>query len=69
MIVYPTDTPMIPEDRRLTLLFRVDREEEAEVLHRSRASFAGATDLEALDENTFVLHVRPGICACGGGAA
>lgn len=69
MTFYPTDTPMIPEEPRLTLLFRVDEPEQVEALHSFRASFAGATDVEALDESTFALHIKPGICSCGGGAA
>ena len=54
-----------PDRTSLTLVFRVDQPEEAEALHTFRAAFAGATDLEALDERTFVLHIRPGICGCG----
>ncbi len=68
MTFYPPDTPMIPNGPQLTLLFRVGRGEETEVLHTFRASFAGATAVEAPDQNTFALHIRPGICSCGGGA-
>jgi hypothetical protein len=69
MTFYPPDNSMIPDEPQLTLLFRVDEPEQAEALHTFRASFGAATDIEALDENTFVLHIRPGVCACGGGGA
>lgn len=68
MTSYPTDR-IIHDEPRLTLPFKVDKPEQVEALHTFRAAFGGATDLEALDENTFVLHIRPGVCACGGGAA
>ena len=58
-----------PDRTSLALVFRVDVAEEAEALHTFRAAFAGATDLEALDERTYVLHVYPGICGCGKEAA
>lgn len=69
MTVYPTDTPMIPDEPRLTLLFRVDEPEQVEAPLTFRGAFGAATDMEALDENTFVLHIRPGVCPCGEGAA
>lgn len=63
---------MIPDnstDRTsLVLLFDVRNPEQIEVLHYWRAAFAAATDLEAVDENIFALHIRPGVCACGGAA-
>jgi hypothetical protein len=58
-----------PERTEIVLLFRVDVAEEAEALHTFRAAFGAATDLEALDERTYVLHIRPGVCACGEAAA
>ena len=57
-----------PERTEIVLLFRVDVAEEAEALHGYRAAFGAATDLEALDERTYVLHVYPGVCACGDAA-
>ena len=49
----------------LVLVFRVDDPEQAEALHVFRAAFGAATELEALDETTYILHVYPGVCACG----
>lgn len=69
MTSYPTDTLMIPDEPRLTLLFRVDEPEQVEILHTFRGAFGAATDMKALDENIFVLHIRPGVCPCGEGAA
>jgi hypothetical protein len=61
---------MIPDNStdntRLVLLFDVRDPEQLEALHYWRAAFAAATDLEAVDENIFVLHIRPGVCPCGG---
>ena len=54
-----------PEDPRLTLVFRVDVPEEREALHAFRDSFAGATDIEAITEDLFAVHISPGVCACG----
>lgn len=48
----------------LTLLFRVDRDEEAEALHRWRAAFGPMTDIEALSPSLFALHIYPGVCSC-----
>ncbi len=58
-----------PEHEGLVLVFRVDEPEQAEALHSFRAAFGGATEIEALDERTFVLVIRPGICGCGEVAA
>jgi len=46
-------------------MFRVDDPEQAQALHGYRAAFGGATDIEALDEKTYILHIYPGICGCG----
>lgn len=51
---------------KLTLTFRVDSPQEAEELHRLRALLGAATDIEALDEDNFLLHVWPRCCvSCG----
>jgi hypothetical protein len=55
------------EHSGLMLLLRIDSPEQAEALHGFRASFAAQADLEPVDEDHFVLHVYPGVCACGGG--
>lgn len=65
---------ILPSDRshertEIVLLFRTDVAEEAEALHTFRAAFGAATDLEAVTETVFALHVRPGICGCGEAAA
>jgi hypothetical protein len=57
-----------PEHTGLVLLFRVDDPEQAAALHGYRAAFGAATHIEALDEKTYVLHVYPGVCACGDAA-
>lgn len=54
-----------PERTGLVLMFRVDDPEQAQALHGYRAAFGGATDIEALDEKTYILHIYPGICGCG----
>ncbi len=54
-----------PADPRLTLLFRVDVPEEREALHAFRDAFAGATDIEAISEDLFAVHISPGVCRCG----
>lgn len=54
-----------PKDPRLTLLFRVDVPEEREALHAFRDAFAGASDIEAISEDVFVVHISPGVCRCG----
>ena len=54
--------------RCLTLLFRVDEPEQAEALHSFRAAFGKQTDVEAVNERLFVLHIWPGRpgCQCDG---
>ena len=54
-----------PLDPRLTLVFRVDVDEEREALHAFRDAFAGSTDIEAISEDLFAVHISPGICSCG----
>lgn len=58
-----------PECTGLVLIFRTDEPEQAEALHTFRAAFGAATELEALDEKTYILHVYPGVCGCGEAAA
>ncbi len=58
-----------PERTGLVLILRVDVAEEAEALHTFRAAFGAATDLEAVTDTVFALHIRPGICGCGEVAA
>ncbi len=58
-----------PEHTGLVLVFRVDDPDQAEALHGYRSAFAGASDIEALDEKTYALLIRPGICGCGEVAA
>jgi hypothetical protein len=62
---------ILPDESRkhtgLMLLFRIDEPEQAEALHAFRAAFAAQSDIEAVDEDHFVLHIMPGVCACGGG--
>jgi len=57
-----------PDRTSLALVFRVDVAEEAEALHTFRAAFGGASEIEALDERTYVLLVYPGVCSCGDAA-
>jgi hypothetical protein len=66
-MILPPDRPA--ECTGLILVFRTDRPEQAEALHVFRAAFGAATELEALDEHTFVLHIYPGVCGCGEAAA
>ena len=55
------------ERTELVVLFRTDIAEEAEALHEFRAAFAGASDIEAVAPELFVLKIRPGgMCICGG---
>jgi hypothetical protein len=61
-----TDNPA--EHTGLVLLFRVDQPEQAAALHGYRAAFGAATHIEALDENTYILHIFPGVCSCGDAA-
>ncbi len=49
----------------LLLVFRVDEPEQAEALHTFRAAFGGATEIEAVTQDLFALHIRPGVCARG----
>jgi hypothetical protein len=60
---------MIPDNQAdhtgLALVFRTDEPEQAEALHTFRAAFGAATEIEALDEDTYILHVYPGVCGCG----
>lgn len=58
-----------PECTGLVLVFRIDEPEQAEALHVFRAAFGAATELEALDEKTYILHVYPGVCGCGEASA
>ena len=58
-----TDSPQ--KRTGLVLVFRTDEPEQAEALHTFRAAFGAATELEALDEKTYILHVYPGVCSCG----
>jgi hypothetical protein len=53
----------------LVLVFRTDVPEEAEALHAFRAAFGAATEIEAVTETVFALHIRPGVCGCGEAAA
>jgi hypothetical protein len=55
-----------PKHNSLVLLFRIDVPEQAEALHRFRAAFGTPTDIEAVTEDLFALHIEPGVCACGG---
>lgn len=57
-----------PECTGLALVFRTDEPEQADALHTFRAAFGAASDLEALTEDVFVLHIYPGVCACGDAA-
>lgn len=58
--------PDRPQERTgLVLIFDTSKREQAEALHTFRAAFGAATELEALDEKTYVLHVCPGVCGCG----
>jgi len=44
----------------LTLLFDVRNHEEVEALHYWRGAFGPATEIEAVNEDVFALHIRPG---------
>jgi hypothetical protein len=57
------------ERAAIVLLFRIDVTEEVEALHAFRAAFGGASEIEAVTETVFALHIRPGVCACGEVAA
>lgn len=56
------------KERDLVLLFDVRLPAEAAALHYWRAAFGGASDVEAVDENLYALHIRPGVCRCGDAA-
>jgi hypothetical protein len=58
-----------PKHNGLVLLFLIDEPEQAEALHNFRAAFGAATEIEAVDENLFALHIRPGLSPVGEGAA
>jgi hypothetical protein len=57
---------MMPENTterfkaRLTLLFDTRNPEEVEALHFWRSAFGPVTDIEAIDEDVFALHIHPG---------
>ena len=57
-----------PERTGIVLIFRVDDPEQAAALHGYRSAFGGASEIEALDERTYVLLVYPGVCSCGDAA-
>jgi hypothetical protein len=48
------------EDRSLTLLFDTRNPEEAEALHYWRSAFGPITEIEAVNEDIFALHLKPG---------
>ena len=48
----------------LTLLFRIDHEEEREALCTFRAAFGAGTDIEAITEYLMALHIWPGQPGC-----
>ncbi len=68
-LMIPERSPLEDLDRRLSVAFDVRVPEQAEALHIFRAAFAGQTDIEAVNADVFVLHIRPGICRCGEEAA
>jgi len=47
-------------EARLTLLFDTRHLEEVESLHYWRAAFGPVTEIEAVNEDVFALHIRPG---------
>jgi hypothetical protein len=53
--LYPT-----ANSQCIAILFDVSDPDEAEALHHARAVWQGASDIEALDEDRFILIVRPG---------
>jgi hypothetical protein len=64
-----SETTGHPESR-LTLLFDTRNPEEVESLHHWRAAFGPVTEIEALNEDVFALHIRPGTwCWQGSGEA
>ena len=52
------------DERCLTLLFRVDEREQADALHGFRAAFGKQTDIEAVNEILYALHIWPGYPSC-----
>ena len=48
----------------LTLLFRLDEPEQAEALRGFRSAFGKQTDIEAVNENLYALHIWPGHPGC-----
>jgi hypothetical protein len=48
----------------LTLLFCVDKPEQVEALNRFRAAFGKQTDIEAVNERVYALHIWPGHPGC-----
>lgn len=56
------------DERCLTLLFRVDEQEQVEALRGFRAAFGKQTDIEAVNETLYALHIWPGHpgCPCDG---
>jgi hypothetical protein len=48
----------------LTLLFRVDEQEQVEALRGFRAAFGKQTDIEAVNETLYALHIWPGHPGC-----
>ncbi len=55
-------------ERCLTLLARVDEPDQAEALHGFRAAFGKQSDIEAVNETIYALHIWPGHpgCPCDG---
>ncbi len=44
----------------LSIVFDVRHAEQAEALHHWRAAFGPASDIEAVSEDVFALHIWPG---------
>jgi len=47
-------------EQYLTLLFDVNSGEQADSLRAVRAAFGAATEIEALNERVYALHICPG---------
>jgi len=45
---------------RLTLLFDTRDDEQVEALNYWRAAFGPVTEIEAVNEDVFALHIHPG---------
>ena len=58
-----------PERTGLVVVFDVRDPEQADALHRWRAVFGAATEIEALDRDTYTLTIFPGLCWHGEEAA